>query len=406
MKKQGVWVTRFVTLLLFVFVLSYMGYHVFDALYDPVSRVDVVLQEIEEVVPLSGVFVRQEVLLPAPAGIVEQAAGEAERVGKGQIIAYVYQSDGTLEKNRRHRELDRQLQQLLHVQQHENEPVDTAALDAQIFTLIADTLDAVDRGRYAALNTLALKGLIFRREYFTRGGMDLSPAIAGLTQEMDVLTRDLDEAVSLVTAEAPGTFSSVVDGYETLFTPELLPTLLPGDYDALLRAGESVTAPEAMGKLVTDFTWYFAAPLSKEDARLLQKDTTVQLRFVGDVSAKTLSMRVQSIGEEEDGRQLVVFSTQYNVADFIEMRRVTADLIYRTHKGVRIPREAVRLGENNKPGVYSVIVGAAVWKPITICYEGDQFYLVEFNAGDRNGLLPGDEVIVAAKDLYDGKLLR
>lgn len=101
---------------------------------------------------------------------------------------------------------------------------------------------------------------------------------------------------------------------------------------------------------------------------------------------------------------MVTFSTQLNVSDFIDMRRVSADIIHKTYEGVRIPREAVRL-RDGVPGVYVTVANTANWKGIDIIYEGDTFYLIRYKADNKNAVLPGDEIIVTARDLYDGKIL-
>jgi hypothetical protein len=409
MRKQGIWVMRFVMLTLFLFVVSFMGYHIWNALYDPFVSADAVLQEIEDVIPVSGLFVREEVLLPKPDGVAEQALGEGERVGRGQTVAYIYPSSEALQESARAQELERRLEQLTYVQEHGGALYDAQALDERVTQSLVDTLDKAGHGLFSTLDTFELKSSIFYREFSHREDVDFSAGIAGLTAELAALRADA-AAVRSVQAEQPGAFSSAVDGFEAILTPAILPDLLPSGYDELLAQSGDEPDPNLLGKLITGFTWYYAAVMDTEDARQLsggEHEGGVTLRFVGD-RPRTLTMRVQSVGPDEDGRCMVIFYTQQHVSDFVDMRHATADLIHQTYKGIRVPREAVRLaGENgDEVGVYTLIIRNAVWKPVNIIYEGESFYLVEFVVGNRDAVMPGDEIIVSARDLYDGKVLR
>jgi len=60
-------------------------------------------------------------------------------------------------------------------------------------------------------------------------------------------------------------------------------------------------------------------------------------------------------------------------------------------------------------GVYVVTGYAAEFKPVSILAEDQDSYIVAANPKDSNDkriLRSGDEVIIAAEDLYDGKVVR
>ena len=64
--------------------------------------------------------------------------------------------------------------------------------------------------------------------------------------------------------------------------------------------------------------------------------------------------------------------------------------------------------ETTTTGVYCVVGMKARVKPVKVVYSGDSFVLVQPDIAanqEKLRLRPGDEVIISANDLYDGKVL-
>jgi len=49
---------------------------------------------------------------------------------------------------------------------------------------------------------------------------------------------------------------------------------------------------------------------------------------------------------------------------------------------------------------------AAAWKNVNILHDNGESYVVELDKSSTNNLWPGDEIIVGARNLYDGKVVR
>ena len=61
--------------------------------------------------------------------------------------------------------------------------------------------------------------------------------------------------------------------------------------------------------------------------------------------------------------------------------------------------------ETQELGLYAVVNGQAEFKRVEILDEGADYYVVAPTTQDSRALRAGDEIIVRATDLYDGKLL-
>ena len=211
----------------------------------------------------------------------------------------------------------------------------------------------------------------------------------------------------------------MVDGYETVLTPESLADLTPS-------ALESVTADESVqsnvGKLVRGETWYYAAVLTAEEAEELEKAADageLYLRFAQGVDTD-LPVTLESIGPEENGQAVAILSGELYLSQLTLLREQSAQIIFSSVEGIRVPREAVRLvtettenedgtvTETTVTGVYCVSGREAEFKPVEVLYSNENFALVEADIASNQELLrlrPGDEVIINARDLYDGKVI-
>lgn len=138
-------------------------------------------------------------------------------------------------------------------------------------------------------------------------------------------------------------------------------------------------------------------------------------------------MDIERLSEPENGSVLAVFSATRSLADTTLLRRQTVELVFESVTGIRVPKEAVRVEQRTRTdpdteevityqetGVYAMVGAKAEFKLVTILAEGEDFFLVESapfqnpdnTAETKRALRSGDEIIVRAEDLYDGKILR
>ena len=104
---------------------------------------------------------------------------------------------------------------------------------------------------------------------------------------------------------------------------------------------------------------------------------------------------------------MVLRSDKY-LSQVTQLRHLTAELLLDSYSGLRIPANALRLNDEGQSGVYCVVGFTAAFKPVDVVYRGDGYTLVRAADGATGSdiLRAGDEVIVTAGELYDGKVVR
>lgn len=418
--KQGKPVITVAIAAIAVALVIYFGFYVAKVFSEPYTTALAYTYTSNDSAEAVGILVRQETVLPAQTGIVDVSRSEGEKVGVGQSVAQVYR-DSQAQNNQADLEALADQIQLLEYSS-DGGGVDSAAkLDENILQAVTALHAASGVGDYNQLEDQArtLKSTVLKRGYVYGNGLgaeELSQKLNDLKSQYAALKQQTSSSTSSVRAPQSGVFSTLVDGYETAVTPQTVFQLTPSSLSALL-AGQGKEAGGGMGKLITSTRWYFAAALPVSVAERLKEGITATLRFSGDFD-QDIDMRVDQVGQAEGDKSVVVFSTDRYLSQTTLLRQQTAELIFNSWSGLRIPKQALRMEkstytdketgqevQNNRLGVYALLGGRAEFKTVEVVTEGDDYYVVRSTTDESDALRAGDEVIVRATELYDGQLL-
>lgn len=418
--KQGKSVITFAMAAIAVALVIYFGFYVAKVFSEPYTTALAYTYTSNDSAEAVGILVRQETVLPAQTGIVDVTRSEGEKVGVGQSVAQVYR-DSQAQTNQADLEALADQIQLLEYSS-DGGGVDSAAkLDENILQAVTALHAASGVGDYNQLEdqVRTLKSTVLKRGYVYGNGLgseELTQKLNDLKSQYAALKQQTSSSTSSVRAPQSGVFSTLVDGYETAVTPQTVFQLTPSSLSALL-AGQGKESGGGVGKLITSTRWYFAAALPVSVTERLKAGGTATLRFSGDFD-QDIDMRVDQIGEAEGDKSVVVFSTDRYLSQTTLLRQQTAELIFNSWSGLRIPKQALRMEkstytdketgqevQNNRLGVYALLGGRAEFKTVEVVTEGDDYYVVRSTTDESDALRAGDEVIVRATELYDGQLL-
>ncbi len=404
-------------------VLVYFGANLVSYFIDPFSTTVAYSYTGENAVAVSGYVVREEMAVTSDGDMVYFSRSEGERVSKGGSVALVYSNAQALHDANQLRTLEEQLQQLLYAQSLVGSIQSTGGLDQEVSAALTSFQTARALGSLSSASDAcaAVRAAILRHSYAYTGTDDLTSTIAALRGEIDALAASISGATTSVRAPKSGLFSSLVDGYESVLTPDVLADMTPGAYRSLAPAEKN-----GVCKLVYGSKWYFVTLLRTADAKHLAPGDTVTLRFHSGLD-RDLTLTVERLSAEEGGQRLLVLSSDKNLHLTTLLRRQNAQLIFARYEGIRVPRSAVRIvwetvrDEDGNPilnadgtekqqqsyVVYCMWGKTSRLKKINILWQEDEYMIVESaNENDPlRRLRAGDQVITAAADLYDGKVI-
>ncbi len=416
--KQGKPLITLVILILAATVAIYFAAYIYNALDDPYRTTQVYAYTSYDSVTVEGLVVREARVLPAQPGILEITRAEGEKVGTGQEIALVYRDSQAQANQVQIEELEMEIELLEYAIDQGGDLDSAARLDEDILQAVVGLRASYALGDCTQLRdqVMNVKSSVLKRGYTYGEGLtpaDLTARLRQLKEELTVLTRQSARATTRVTASEPGVFSSLVDGYESLLTPDTVLQLTPSALQELIDnpAGEE---SGALGKLLTSNTWYFAANLPKQSAERLTEGKTATLRFSGELN-REVEMTVEQIGPTEQNKTLVVFSSSRYLILTTLLRCQTVELIFDRWSGLRIPKQALHLEEvtrrDDKTGepvsvqilaVYALVNGHAELREVEIVHEGEDYYVVRSVGTGPKVLRAEDTIITEATGLQDG----
>ena len=407
-------------------VLAYFGMQGYRYFADPLTTTLAYNYQVEDSIDLSGYVVRQEqVLADDSGGLLRLRREEGERVSNGGVVASVYADQASLDRQTEIGALETRIEQLQYAQDAAGSSEISMKLDTQIMQNVLEYRRCLAADRLAKAETCGgqLRALVLKRDYTYTENEDLSGQIEALQAQIKELKTQAAGSVRTVTAPVSGLYSAVVDGYETVLTPESLSDMTPSQLSAV-RADSTVSS--GVGTLILRDPWYYAASMSAADAEELQEASdalkkagkSLTLRFAKSVE-RDLPVTVSRIGPEENGRCVVVFEGKTYLSRLTLLRQQSAQVVWDSTEGIRVPKEALRMEKvtvnsegqrvtEEATGVYCVVGMEARFKPVEVVYNGSSFLLVRSAAAEGREnlrLRPGDEVIITANGLYDGKVV-
>ena len=406
-QQQGTIFSKIAMPIVIVAIVVYLICSAWVGIRDPYQFTVAYTDTMETSVDAAGWVVRSEQPVAGAEGVVQLKRGQGEKVANGKEIAVVYQDETYVENQEELLQVKNDLSALQYATYSES-PSGTA-LEDQMLSAMTSLRTAASSGNYSSLSeqTETYRKLVLRREYLLS-----SEATAAMTQAAADLQARYDDLQSYqsgatsIKAQESGLFSSYVDGYETLLTPDKLDGLSPKDLAAFSQLTPSTDA-NVLGKLVTDSIWYYAVTVPGDCVTRFAVGDSVDVFF--NSLSETFPMEVFQVGEVQEDQVVIVLRSSQDDDKAEDLRQESGRVIFYSSEGIRVPKEALRVSKDGERGVYVVVSQKARFRPVKILAEDENSYLVKADPTDEEDtriLRAGDEIVLASEELYDGKVVR
>ncbi len=399
MKKQGSLYLKIITIVVAVFLLAYALLSMFVGQGVVHDIETVVYCEVGDGETVSGFVVRDEKVLTSNAPIVVCELTEGERVGVGQTVATGYTSDSARQSREQLFSLQNQREQLT-MAARETDGKNSKVLDTQIADMIVSVTVQANEQQMDAMRTYVaeLEPLVLRRCVTGDDAEEIDARIDRIDERISVLTRQSAGGAEIIAAQEAGYFSQTADGYESVLTPQRILQADPG----VIKGAEKSSVPEnAIGKLAVGQKWYFVSEIPEERPCSVGDYLTVSFAAQG---LQELDMKVERLTPSEEGKNLIVLSSSRHMQRITDLRTQTAEIIFDTFEGLRIPKEALYVVDG-LTGVYVLEAGRAEWKTVDKLLQYGNYYLVSWERSNTDGLWPDDQIILTDENIADGTVI-
>jgi len=208
-----------------VIAVIYLGYHFINGLGTELITEHALQATENNISEFDAYILRNEtVVYSGTAGEVGYDVSDGARVRVGSPIASIYDSSEAADDAVRDSivSLDRQIELLTESNNVEGLAAsDTSALDARIDSYYNTIRQSTEQGEFVNLPSRRdeLLTLLNKRQIVTGAVESYEDVIKNLKSQRNELTSTLNTVTETVNAPASGFFYSVLDGYESSFTP-------------------------------------------------------------------------------------------------------------------------------------------------------------------------------------------
>ncbi len=389
--KRSNGLLKAVSIILFVAVAIYLGVYIVGYFNNPCQSATVSYCTITDSISSAGIIVRSEKLVYGDSDYISTTAVSGKKVAAGQELAVVYSSGADMETAAAIRDLKSEILALEEfINGGDSEAGENESEIKKDIYRISKAVSARDFSDLASV-AMEIKSMVISSEVG-----EAQTRLAELNEELAALGSSAGSGTSAIYAEVSGVFSDELDGFEALAPTDVL-SIAPSGLKTIMNR-ETEKESGAVGKLVTEIDWYYAAVMDTAAISELEVGDSVTMNF-GKYYSNDIDMTIAYISSDENGESAVVFRGNTDLSSMLSLRQVSAEMEKASYTGIMIPKKAVHT-DGEQTYVYTVTAMKAERKDVNIIYEMTDYYIVTSDT-----LRDGNEVIVKANDLYDGKIL-
>ncbi len=398
--------TRWLALITACIIVIYFAASIFNSLSNNYKTATAYVTQVSDTVDADMFIIRDETILESRgAGVVVPLAVSGGRVSSGSEIAAVFSSEKAAESYAEVTALNEKLE----IYKKIDNRVDVANVDIE--KLITDIdidfysiLDAVYNNDYSELsdNELSFGEKLSRKNLSLGAEVDCSAQIAEL--ESRIASLSSANPNEIISAGEAGYFVSRPDGFENILTTKDLADLNEEKLEKAFKAEKKEIPDGTIGKMINGCNWYVATVVKSSDVPGMEVGNTVKL-VLGDNENETVTSKVYSKKILDDEKILFVYRCSFMNEELATLRKVTGKIVIRSYKGIKIPKDAVRFGENEEMGVYIREGNLVKFNRIEEIYSGDSYVIAADKTGTPGWLAQYDEIITSGKELSNGKVI-
>lgn len=333
-------------------------------------------------------------------GVLDLSVSENEMVKKGKMLGVYYDSSIDESKKKRLSEINRKISEI------NSSPTDVGAmelepkkLDAQIQQKVADIISAAPSRNIGDITSLKEEVTMLMGRKLTSGGDTKTAAetLESLRMEKIQIEREYGGKKTEVISPLHGVFSTHVDGYETILTPEKAVAMTVSDFNAV--KDKDISSKDAVSggvvcKIMDNSKWWVSVLADEKSAGMFKVGTPAKLRFAGE--SKDISANVEYISGKDGGKYIITFSSDAYSEYALTSRQVAVTVVKGSYSGLKIPLEAIRV-KDGKAGVYVRTENTVRYRETEVLYKDEDIAIVKVDNTKTGALLLYDEVIVNYK---------
>jgi putative membrane fusion protein len=396
-------------LLVLVFLFSlYVVFQIFNSVFSKITTEIVGYGSATESLSTQGIIIRNETLIASNgSGVISYLVRDGEKVAIGSKIASYYSSKEDINSINLLNVIDKQIESYESINSSAGlGSADPIGSEAEIGKNIKEIINYNFKGdfhsAYDIKNNIVM--LINGRRLLSGEVANFDSEIAQLKDKRAQITASVGSVTRDVYTDTSGYFLKNTDGFENIISANSMSSYDVPALNDLLSAKSQSTDQNVIGKVVSDFEFYYSTVVDSLVADKLKTGQSVEIVFAS-LENQPLPAEISRISKAYDGKCVVDFKCNYMSKCLNLERKQKAEIIIKTYTGIKVPQGAVRMVDDQM-GVYILAGTQARFKKIETVFLKDGYYIVKQDNTNAGSLLIYDAVIVRGNDLYNGKIVK
>ena len=432
MKTNNPIIRKILSTLMAILLLAYIGYQIYAVNSKSITTETAMYAELGDTIQVSAWAVRDEKIIHnTSSGVLSYNINDGDRVSKNSVIADIYSNEDSATAMAQIERLSEEAEYMEALNNsgnfyHSNPDIINEQINGSIINIlrnsngngVSDLSITYSKLNYLLNQKNILKGSSSENSFQNK--------LNSIYEEIYELQRSSTSKIGTIRAPKSGYFSSNIDGYESSFDFDNIEDITVNEIDNISKTKQN----SVIGKITTDFAWYFVCEIDQAQKIKLETQTKVYVKLPL-ISSETIPAYVISINtDQETNRHALVLKCNYMNANIASVRNETVQIIVDTYSGVLVNERSIYFEDvietvvdedgntteilhKNVKGVFvkygSRINFVQIFSDITV--NGYAICKTQLSEEEKKSLVtPGtitqyDEVVVNGDDLYDGKML-
>ena len=272
---------------------------------------------------------------------IQQIKAEGEKAAKGEaIFRYYSQNEDNLKEEIA--KLDEEIQQAMVSQEAilklSGFESDVKLIENQIDELVEllnKTSDLTDLEEYRK----EMSELVEKKANIIGEKSNSGSYLKQLQDKRSNLENQLNSGAEYINAPESGIVSYKVDGLEETLNPNNFSTLSKEFLEELnLKTGQIIATSDEEGKIINNFEAYIATISKSEEAKKSKVGDNVKIRLPNN---KEIDAEITYISKENEEEILLILKIDKQIEELTSYRKISFDLIWWSHSGLRVPNKAI-----------------------------------------------------------------
>ncbi len=355
---------------------------------------------------MSGIILRNEqVIYSEDEGNIQYVVSEGEKVKKDGLVYVLVDEQQLTQSTKKQNEVDEQ------IYQKAEDRKEISYYQDQIYKLNEDVktnLEMFYDNRFEntthfvyTLREQLEQNINKRTAIYTQEQKEQKQNIADLKTEIEA---NINQYHLGKTAPEAGIISYKVDGQEVENVSELLEKIDYKKYNSIIKGSKLnylnkniVTKEDPIYKIILDNKWHIISYIDLSEEDDFKEGQSYYLDFTGTTN-KQVNFKLISKQNEEDKRIRLVFETNDQISDFLDLRTVDFTIGNKNVSGLKIPKQAIVeqnmlkipsaycVEKDGQLGVYRKTGEVAEFIPIKVQYRKEDDSYIRQDIAQANSI--------------------